>query len=251
MSGWLTEAFGQKIERIECPHSNERIHPPVPAGVLHTTEGSWEGSLAVFKQHYAPNFLVGKDRTGKVRVAQLVPLGTMTAALEHSHAPETNRWATCQIELVAHSSEAPWSVGADVELALAKLMANLKQTEGINLRRPFSDTMPPKPWASESFSRRKAGFWGKWNGWYGHVEVPGNSHWDPGAYRWQNLMEKARDLLVPPPVPKPKPVLYQVTVEKPIGNVLKRHNTERPGPYVHELGIVAKKYDRIVVRRLP
>jgi hypothetical protein len=253
MTDWLTEAFGYRIERIAVPHSSERIHPPVPAGVLHTTEGSWESALSVFRQHYAPTFMVGRDKTGHVRIAQFCPLGYMSAALEHNHAPETNRWATAQIELVAHSSERPWSVGEDVEDALAALMAKLKQEQGIRLRRPFSDTMPPGPWAVESFSRRHAGFWGKWNGWYGHVEIPGNAHWDPGCYKWGPLMEKAQALLAPPPPPPPaKAVRYSVTVEKPIGTVVKRISaTEKPGPVVHDLGIVAHKYDKVVIRRTP
>ena len=251
MSDWLTEAFGYKIERIECPHSGERIHPPVPAGVLHTTEGSWESALSVFKQHYAPNFLVGPDMHRKVRIAQLVPLGTMTAALEHNHAPETNRWASVQIELVSHSATVPWAVGPDVEAALAALMAKLKQTQGINLRRPFADAMPPMPWSTENFARRKAGFWGKWNGWYGHVEVPGNAHWDPGAYKWGPLMTKAQALLAKPTPPPAKAVRYRVSVEKPLGNEIKAFVTEKPGPDVHDLGIVAKRYDKVLIRRIP
>lgn len=253
MSDWLTSAFGYRIEKIPCPHPGERIHPVYPCGVLHTTEGSWEGSMSVFRQHYAPHFLVGKDRAGNVRIAQLVPLGYMAAALENdAGGVDTNRLASVQIELVAHSSEQPWSVGADVTAALAALLAKLKQEQGIRLRRPFSDTMPPKPWATESFARRRAGFWGKFNGWFGHVEVPENAHWDPGAYKWTPLMEKARDLIAPPPPPPPPaPVRYRVTVEKPIGNVVKQFPTERPGPEVHELGIVANKYDKILIRRLP
>jgi len=65
--------------------------------------------------------------------------------------------------------------------------------------------MPPTPWATYSFRRRKDGNWGRVSGWYGHVEVPENAHWDPGALRWSVLLENAKARL-PRPAPTPRPV---------------------------------------------
>jgi hypothetical protein len=75
---------------------------------------------------------------------------------------------------------------------LASLLAVLHTECGIPLSRPFPDAMPPGPWAVESFSRRHAGKWGKVAGWYGHIEIPENSHWDPGAYKWAELLAAAK-----------------------------------------------------------
>ncbi len=249
---WLTTAHGFRVEKIPCPHPGVRISPPVPAGVLHTTEGGWDSAMSVFRRHYAPHFLVGKDAHARVRIAQLIPLGYMAAALENDPGGvETNRLATVQIELVAHSSTQPWAVGPDVEKALAALMATLKTVQGINLRRYWSDwPMPPLPWASESFPRRHAGIWGRWNGWFGHMDVPEGDHWDPGAYKWGPLLNKAKSLLDPPPPPRPT-ARYEVTVEKPIGNRVKHRVTQRPGPYVRELNIVDNEYDKVLIRRIP
>jgi hypothetical protein len=52
--------------------------------------------------------------------------------------------------------------------------------------------MPHLPWATASFRRRHAGKWGEVPGWYGHVEIPGNSHWDPGWLKWSSLLSAAK-----------------------------------------------------------
>jgi hypothetical protein len=185
--GWVAKAGPYTVERIVCPYAGDNVDLGVPAtGVMHTTEGSWAGAMAVFKNHYAPHFLVDQGR-----IAQLVPLGKMASALEHTGPPETNRWARVQVEVVGYSKENPWLPRPKTLDALAWLMQTLLGTAAIPLTRPFVDLMPPKPWATESFVRRHAGKWGKVPGWYGHVEVPGNSHWDPGALDWSTLIDTA------------------------------------------------------------
>lgn len=191
MKAWLDKTVDGKfrIEHIPCPHPDGTLDLNKPAaGVMHTTEGSWESALGVFKQHYSPTFLVGPSR-----IAQLVPLGYMTAALENAAGGvETNRWARVQIEVAAFSQEKPYSFAAGTTDALASLLATLRVECGIPLRRPFPDAMPPQPWATESFPRRHAGKWGTVAGWYGHVEIPENSHWDPGALQWSQLLALAK-----------------------------------------------------------
>src|SRR5262249_9058480 len=89
------------------------------------------------------------------------------------------------------------------------LMASLQVHAGIPLSRPFPDGMPREILASTSFSRRNAGKWGKVAGWYGHVEIPNNSHWDPGNLQWTKLLTEARGKLSP----KPRPVPHGIVVE--------------------------------------
>lgn len=204
----LAKAGRYVIEQASCPPTGPVDLSRPRTGVLHTTEGSFESAYNEFRTHYAPHFLVGRDKAGKVRIIQFVSLGNWAAALEnHSGGVETNRWAVAQIELVAHSSTKPWQVDAGVLDALAELLAELNRVCGIPLSRPFPELMPSGVWATETFSRRHAGKWGKVAGWYGHVEVPENSHWDPGAYRWTQLLVTAEAKLAPAPTPKPRPVV--------------------------------------------
>jgi N-acetylmuramoyl-L-alanine amidase len=194
MKPWLAKTVDGRytIQKIPCPNPGGPVDLKRPAaGVEHTTEGSWASALSVFKQHYAPHFLVGAHK-----IAQLVPLGTMAAALENAPGGvETNRWARAQIETVGFSKQHPYSFDAATSDALASLLATLKVEAGIPLRRPYLDALPPQPWAVTSFSRRNDGKWGTTAGWFGHIEVPENEHWDPGALRWAPLLLMANQKL--------------------------------------------------------
>lgn len=197
MKGWLAKAGPYKIERIPCRDYAGDVDVSAPAtGVLHTTEGgSWDGLIAEFKGKFAPHFLVGPGR-----IAQLLPLGRAAAALKHPDgAPPTNGIARVQIEVIGFSQTKPYSFDLRTRDALAMLLAVLSDSSvaGIPLARPFTDDMPAQPWATTSFPRRLVGKWGKVAGWYGHVEVPNNSHWDPGALQWTGLLSAARKNLSP------------------------------------------------------
>jgi hypothetical protein len=201
VKSWLAKTSDGKfnIQKLECPHGGAVDLSKPPAGVLHTTEGSYESALSVFRHHYAPTFLVG-DR----RISQLVPLGSMAEALENpAGGVETNRWARVQIEVAGFSQEEPYVFPAGTMDALSSLLATLKIEAGIPLSRPYPDKMPAKPWATPSFRRRHDGKWGNVEGWYGHVEVPENGHWDPGALKWSTLLKQSQAKLPKKPS-KPK-----------------------------------------------
>lgn len=189
MKTWLTKVGPYTVEKIICPGQNRLVDLTKPrVAVIHTTEGYWSGSLAVFKQSNAPHFLVDKGR-----IAQLLPLGWIGAALENaSGGVETNGWAVAQIEVVGFSKATPWVFPKETMDVLANLMYALKLECDVPFFRPFPDTMPPLPWATTDFSRRKSGKWGTTAGWFGHVEVPENSHWDPGALDWSQLIAAAK-----------------------------------------------------------
>lgn len=190
--GWLTKTVGGRtIEHIPCPNPGGTVDEAAPAtGVIHTVEGSLDSGLGVFRQHFAPHFVLDGER-----VIQLVPLGTMAAALENRPGGvETNSITRAQIEVAGHSSEDPWECDEATGEALADLMATLADAAEIPLERPFEDKMPAKPWATTKFVRRGAGKWGHVAGWYGHVEVPENEHWDPGAFEWSKTIARAKAL---------------------------------------------------------
>jgi hypothetical protein len=202
--GWLTKTIGGRtIEHVPCPNPGGAVEESAPpTGVIHTIEGGLDSGLGVFRQHFAPHFTLDAER-----VIQLVPLGTMAAALEnHAGGVETNAIARVQIEVAGHSREHPWCCDPPLDEALADLLATLEQAAEIPLERPFDDAMPPLPWASYTFERRAAGKWGKVPGWYGHVEVPENEHWDPGAFEWTTILTRARQMAgAPTPEPDPHP----------------------------------------------
>ena len=132
---WLDQAGKFPIAHIGgIPHFNEGVHLDAPrTGVLHTTEGKWVGSLAIFKQHFAPHFMLGFDNdAGKVRIAQLVQVGTIGAALV-TH----NNQAIVQIEMVGFSKTTPWLPDDETAAALASLMAVCKEEYGIPLEHPW------------------------------------------------------------------------------------------------------------------
>lgn len=187
VKGWLTSACGVHVEHLPCPRPGEKVDWSHAAqGVMHTIEGSLAGGLAVFKRHFAPTFAVGGRR-----IIQLVPLGEMAAALEHTGNPPTNGWARVQIEVAGRSSEHPYRFDPETEETVARLLAALALLRIVPLHRPFPDLMPPPPWTTPRFMRRLAGKWGVEAGWYGHVDVPENSHWDPGALEWTPLLHRA------------------------------------------------------------
>jgi len=227
-TGWLSRAGPYRIERLPCPYINRNIDLSVPpTGVVHTTEGGWNSAMSVFRRHYAPTFLVGVNR-----IAQLVPLGKMCAALEHpSGYPETNLICRAQIEVVGFSSVQPYQFVTGTLDALAELLAVLETECEIPLRRNFPDAMPPLPWATRSFRRRRTGAWGTISGWYGHVEVPGNSHWDPGAYRWAELLSLAIEKGAPPTY------VYDIVVRNDKGQATSFSGIKHPGSKLKKYGV--------------
>lgn len=151
-------------------------------GVLHTTEGGFDGALAEFKQKFAPHFLI----SGSV-IAQLLPIGLSGASLVHH-----NNQALVQIELVAYSKIDAWFPDEATAERLAAVMATCYHLFGIPLSRP---------WADGDYGRagdnphRHATFWGRVAGWYGHGDVPApDSHWDPGNLQWGKLFMMAHGI---------------------------------------------------------
>ena len=201
---WLDQAGKFPVEHIPCPHFSIPVNLTAPrTGVLHTTEGNWTSSLAVFKQHYAPHFLLGMDDSqNKVRIAQLVQAGTIGAALV-TH----NDHAIVQVEMIGFSKQTQW-IPDDATLdALASLMAVCQHEYGIALTHP---------WADGDYGlygnnpHRSSGKWGVIGGWYGHGDVPiPDNHWDPGALQWSKVFARAAAMTeataapawTPPPAP--------------------------------------------------
>jgi hypothetical protein len=187
---WLDQAGRFSISHIGgIPHFNQAVLLDAPrTGVLHTTEGGWPGSLAIFKQHFAPHFMLGFDADAqKVRIAQLVQVGTIGAALK-AH----NNEAIVQIEMIGFSKEQPWRPDDDTLSALASLMAVCASEYGIPLSHPWADGDFGK---AGNNPHRSSGKYGKIPGWFGHEDCPSpDTHWDPGNLEWSVVLKAAKDL---------------------------------------------------------
>lgn len=221
-TGWLTTAGVFTVEHVPCPDYAGNVDQSVkPKGVQHTTEG-WtiESALAVFRQHYAPHFLVGRDAKKKVRILQLLPLGRAAAALEHSGGVPTNGYARAQIELVGFSQHKLWCPDKEVSRALGCLYGCLAQTVGIPLLHVANPQRDPKVWTDGT-------------GWFGHDGIPDNAHWDPGVLDFNTVFSySGRTAVVPPKInAKPKPLLLHpltyTLVRRSNGLVYAEH-LERP-----------------------
>jgi hypothetical protein len=194
---WLDQAGRFPITHIGgIPHFNQSVLLDAPrTGVLHTTEGGWVGSLAIFKQHFAPHFMLGFDADAQqVRIAQLVQVGTIGAALK-AH----NNQAIVQIEMIGFSKEQPWLPDAETVAALASLMAECNSEYGIPLEHPWPDgdfgKAGPNP-------HRSSGKYGNVAGWYGHGDCPSpDTHWDPGSLKWSVVLDKAEQMVNGPGAP--------------------------------------------------
>jgi N-acetylmuramoyl-L-alanine amidase len=202
---WIDHAGKFAVEHVGgIPHFNQPVNLDAPrTGVVHTTEGSTiEGAMGVFRQHFAPHFLLGKSASGGVKILQLVQVGTIGAALV-TH----NDHAIVQVEVAGFSKTSPWLPDDDTLDALASLMAVCQQEYGIPLAHP---------WVDGDFGRagnnphRGAGKWGVVAGWYGHGDVPlPDSHWDPGALEWSKVFARAEAMTgiagAPAWAPSPEP----------------------------------------------
>lgn len=200
---WLERAGQFTLEHIGgIPHFNQAVDPDVArAAVLHTTEGGWDGSLGVFKRHYAPHFLVGPGR-----IAQLVQVGTIGAALV------AHNWlALVQVEVVGFSKQTSWIFDDATCEAVAALMAACKAEYGIPLTRPWPDGVYGMARASDP--HRNGGQFGKIPGWYGHGDVPSpDSHWDPGCLKWGVLFARAAKMPEANALPSTEPEIAAASV---------------------------------------
>lgn len=195
-TGFVSKIGPLSVERISgVMRTGSSVDTSKPAtGGGHTTEssGSWTSPISVYRSRLAaPHLQVLRKRVG-----QAVPFGEMAASFENdAGGVETNRWCRCQIEVVANSSTSLWLPEAETVDSLAHIMVWCKEQLGIPLRRPFdSDDLGSLPWATESYRRRLAGKWGTEAGWFMHVEIPENEHWDMGKYKWSVQLKKALEL---------------------------------------------------------
>jgi hypothetical protein len=104
---YLDHVGKYKVHRDLKPHGFDGVVLTAPrTGVLHTTEGGWDGSESVFKRHYAPHFMLGMlhgqpyiEQYGVYGMARATDphrnqgqYGTVAGWYGHGDVPENFHW---------------------------------------------------------------------------------------------------------------------------------------------------------------
>jgi N-acetyl-anhydromuramyl-L-alanine amidase AmpD len=142
--------------------------------VWHTTEGSEssvDGALdTLLANRSAPHFVLGHDGNHR-RLVQMLPLDVAGRALVHAYPQETNRANCIQIELCGHAD-----TSGEFPIAYYRMIAHLarwiEHVYGVPRRAGASFSDPERLGPDEFVSA---------SGHFGHVHVPGNTHYDPGT----------------------------------------------------------------------
>jgi len=198
IDGWVDRIGDFKVERAEIPRPGNQpfinmAHTRI--GVLHTTEGNdVAGAFATLKKLFsAPHFIAGEHR-----ILQCRPITKQGAALLKSKKYNPNVDAALQIEMVGKSKQTLW---LPADSSLEPVLAIMRWAAGdpldIPLTRPVDEWLDDcsdvhLPWAVTNNARRlRKNTWPKIAGWYMHMEVPVNNHWDCGKLRFREMLKMA------------------------------------------------------------
>lgn len=145
-------------------------------GVAHKTQGaSYGGARAAYVQRsLGPHFTIGEDG----RLYQHVDTKEASSAMANrSGGVQTNRDGAVQVEIVGFSGQ---TAGHAQLVTFVELQHWLFAQHDIPLTWPAG--RPPKD-ANSGYGlnsgHRSATLWDTTAGWYGHSQVPENTHWDP------------------------------------------------------------------------
>jgi hypothetical protein len=188
--GWLTGTLpgpgGKEYPVKHFPQGpNNALAEVKPQLLLHTTET--DGYVESLQ--YPVQFQVGEGIIGQHR-----PLWAQGWGLKSG----TGNEYSMQIEIVGRSQLELWLPKPDSLGPLVALMAFLHQRSFVKtaLARPtnWADKLDRGPQATSTYYRRQAGLWPTTAGVYGHVDIPGNDHWDPGSLEYAQLFRMVLDV---------------------------------------------------------
>lgn len=152
-------------------------------GCGHTTEGNSLPSYGLNQQD-APTFTIGTKKVWQHRA-----LGKGCGTLQNdAGGGETNTLVHIQFELIGFSSVHSW---LPTEAFQRDALSAIKELAHDELGVPRGHVWPDRQetgevLATEKYERRKKKFPHE-PGWYGHVEIPENDHWDWGSLKWDSL----------------------------------------------------------------
>ncbi len=196
--GWLERIGDFVVERAEIRRPGNKPYfnaSHTGLGVLHTTESNTVNSaFQTLKSNFsAPHFIAGENR-----ILQCRPVNKQAAALLSTKQYNPNSDAALQIEMVSMSKQKLW---LPLDSSLKPVVAIMRWASGdplnIPLKRPVDAWLDDcsdvrLPWAVSNNARRMAkNAWPKVKGWYMHMEIPVNNHWDCGALRFREMLAMA------------------------------------------------------------
>ncbi|MGW2950776.1 peptidoglycan-binding protein LysM [Streptomyces eurythermus] len=158
------------------------------------------------------------------RLAQYGPLNQSARALKNDGSTRTNRSGkVCiQIEVLGRAASpftSSWKPGPNFKALMRAI-----RSWGV------PDVFPMgTPAAKASATVRSRTTWATEGGHYGHCNVPGNDHWDPGAIDTKALFAAAPRTSTPAPKPAPKPPTPTVS----LAHILEARTKDIPAPTGH------------------
>lgn len=190
VGGWLTGSLPDDSghEWTVVQHRQASARGPLKAGapnlILHTTE----------TDRYLPSLKYPSQwQCGDGQIGQHIQLGLAGDAV--------NNWDLYaqQIEMVGRSRVERW-LPAEVTLGpVVALVAWLHRQKLIKtgLKRPklWPVVVDQLPAAVPTYYRRLQGVWPDEPGVYGHIEIPDNSHWDPGGFDYPRFFARVQATL--------------------------------------------------------
>jgi hypothetical protein len=188
--GWLTGSLpddtGHEWPIVQRRQESVRgpLRPGTPNLILHTTETDRFLDTLRFPSQW---------QCGDGKIGQHIKLGLAGDAVNTWDA-----WAQ-QIEMVGRSQLVRWLPKASTLGPVIALVAWLHDTGRIRtgIARPhgWPIVLDRGPQAVTTYYRRIAGLWPDMAGVYGHVDIPDNSHWDPGSFDYPTFFARVQATL--------------------------------------------------------
>jgi len=191
---WLSSAGSFTIEKLDrtgrksvVSHTNT-----VTKFLLHTIDGiyprngDWEIGTNTLDQHgYWPHFIVAKDKSGKMRIGQYLPLDQGGRALVTG-----NQDGVIQVE-IGGNADRPFTNDAELTTAVKTLYRALRAAvptipNSIDNRVKFRGE---DAYGVKAPQRLSKDIFRAINGLCGHQHVYSNDHWDPGQINPNVLLD--------------------------------------------------------------
>ncbi len=193
LDGWLVGSLpddtGREWPIVQRRQESARgpLRPSVPHLIMHTTETDNYIDVLRFPSQW---------QTGEGQIGQHIKLGLSGDAV--------NDWddRAQQVEMVGRSKLERWLPEEATLGPTVALVAWLHKTERITtgLKRPRSwpvavDRPPGSGLPASSTYYRRSEAWPAIDGVYGHLEILGNSHWDPGGFDYPRFFARVQAAL--------------------------------------------------------
>lgn len=188
--GWITGSLpddtGREWPVVQRRQASNRgpLQMTVPNLILHTTETDRYLDTLKYPSQW---------QCGEAQIGQHIQLGFAGDAV--------NNWDAVaqQIEMVGRSKVERWlpeegTLGPTVALVAWLHASNLIKT---GLKRPklWPVEVDQLPAAVVTYYRRRQDVWPDTPGVFGHIEIPDNSHWDPGGFDYPRFFARVQAVL--------------------------------------------------------